>query len=391
MTHYRSCIIVLGLALGVCVSNGFARFAYGLILPAMRDDLSWTYVEAGWINTANAFGYIFGALAAFALIQKLSPSWMFSIGLIGTSIFLLFSGLTQDFWMLTLWRILAGVTGAPVFIAGGALVAAMFPDDPKKNALAIAAYFGGGGLGLILSGAALPALFEYQGSTAWPLSWIALGVASLVACPVSIWAAMNVQVAPRTAIKPPPLPVRHMLSALISYEFFATGYIVYLTFIVAWMKNLPAGFVLVSLVWITIGFGIIASPFAWRSILAKHSSGIPLALATGAVAIGTVLPVFWAGSVGLFISAGLFGLAVFIGPSSVTSFSRKNLPQASWGKAVSLFTLIFAIGQTIGPVVAGWIIDMTGEIQHSLLFAGVVLTIGVLVALSQEPLSQTEN
>lgn len=390
MTSSRSWIIVLGLALGVCVSNGFARFAYGLILPAMRDDLSWSYAQAGWINTANAFGYIFGAMAAFALIQRLSPSWMFSVGIVATSVFLLFSGLTQDFWMLTLWRVLAGVAGAPVFIAGGALVAAMFPDDPKKNALAIAVYFGGGGLGLILSGAVLPALFEYQGITAWPLSWIALGVASLIACPVSIWAAMRVQIASRQAQKPSPLPVRDMLGALVGYGFFATGYIVYLTFIVAWMKDLPADFVLVSLVWVTIGVGIIASPFAWRSILAKYTSGVPLALATGAVAIGTVLPVFWAGTAGLFVSAGLFGLAVLIGPSSVTSFSRKNLPHASWGKSVSLFTLVFAIGQTIGPAGAGWIIDYTGQIQHSLLFAGGVLAVGVLAALSQKSLLQSK-
>ena len=386
MTSSRSWVIVIGLALGVCVSNGFARFAYGLILPAMRDDLSWSYAQAGWINTANAFGYIFGAMMALALIQKLSPARMFSIGIVGTSVFLLFSGLTQDFWTLTLWRVLAGVTGAPVFIAGGALAAAMFPEDPRKNALAIAMYFGGGGLGMILSGTTLPALFEYHEATAWPLSWIVLGVSSLLACPIAIWAAMNVQAAPRAIQKPLPLPVRQMTGALVGYGFFATGYIVYLTFIVAWMKEQPASFVMVSLVWVTIGVGIIASPFAWRSILAKYSSGVPLALATFAVGIGTVLPVFWAGAVGLFLSAGLFGLAVFIGPSSVTSFSRKNLPQAAWGRSVSLFTLVFAIGQTIGPVGAGWIIDFTGKIHHSLLFAGAILALGALAASCQRPL-----
>ncbi|MFK7836454.1 MAG: YbfB/YjiJ family MFS transporter [Sulfitobacter sp.] len=390
MTSARSWVIVLGLALGVCVSNGFARFAYGLILPAMRDDLSWSYAQAGWINTANAFGYIFGAMVAFALIQKLSPSWMFSVGLIGTSVFLLLSGLTQDFWMLTLWRILAGATGAPVFITGGALVAAMFPTNAPKNALAIAVYFGGGGLGLILSGAALPALFEYQGVSAWPLSWIALGIASLVACPLSIWAAVHVQVPSSQAQRPMSLPARDMLGALIGYGFFATGYIVYLTFIVAWMKALPADFILVSLVWVTIGMGIIASPFVWRSILAKSASGFPLAFATATVALGTMLPVFWTESVGLFVSACLFGLAVFIGPGAVTNFSRKNLPQASWGKSVSLFTLVFAIGQTTGPAGAGWIIDYTGQIQHSLLFAGGALTVGALAALSQKPLVQPQ-
>ncbi len=285
MTDTRRWIIVSGLSLGVCVSNGFARFAYGLILPAMRDDLSWSYAEAGWINTANALGYIFGAIAAFASIQKLSASRMFSVGLFATSAFLLFSGLTEDFWMLTLWRVLAGIAGAPVFIAGGALVAAMFPDEPGKNALAIAAYFGGGGLGMILSGATLPTLFEYHGAGAWPMSWIALGSASLLACPLSIWAAMTVHLPTSATAGASALPAREMMASLLGYGLFAAGYIVYLTFIGAWMNALPAGFVLVSFVWITIGIAIIASPFVWRGILAKFTSGIPLALATGVVAI----------------------------------------------------------------------------------------------------------
>jgi hypothetical protein len=34
----------------------------GLLLPPMRADLGWTYVEAGALNTANGAGYIVGAL-----------------------------------------------------------------------------------------------------------------------------------------------------------------------------------------------------------------------------------------------------------------------------------------------------------------------------------------
>lgn len=389
MKPAREWIIVVGLALGVCVSNGFARFAYGLILPAMREDLAWTYAQAGWINTANAFGYIFGAIAAFVLIQKVSSSRMFCVGLVATSVFLLLSGLTQDFWMLTLWRVLAGMASAPVFITGGALAAATFPDDPKKNALAIAVYFGGGGLGMILSGAVLPALFEYQSFTAWPVSWIILGVSSLIACPFSIWAAMKVHITSSPSHVNLPLPMQSMLYVLVGYIFFAMGYIVYLTFIVAWMKNLPADYLLISFVWVTIGVGVIASPFVWRSVLAKYSSGTPMALAIGAIAVGTGLPVVWGEPVGLFLSAAIFGLAVFIVPASVTSFVRKNLPQESWGKAVSIFTLVFAIGQTVGPTGAGWIIDQTGQIQHSLLFAVVILVVGLVAAAFQKPLVQS--
>ena len=65
---------------GVCISNGFARFAYGLILPAMQDDLAWNYSQAGWINTANALGYIAGALLTFLLSRKISAAAFFMGG-----------------------------------------------------------------------------------------------------------------------------------------------------------------------------------------------------------------------------------------------------------------------------------------------------------------------
>ena len=56
VTPPRPWLVLLGLALGVCVTNGFARFAYGLILPAMKSSQGWSYAEAGWLNTANALG-----------------------------------------------------------------------------------------------------------------------------------------------------------------------------------------------------------------------------------------------------------------------------------------------------------------------------------------------
>ena len=85
-------------------------------------------------------------------------------------------------------------------------------------------------------------------------------------------------------------------------------------------------------------------------------------------------------------SAAIFGLAVFIAPSAVTSFSRQNLPQSDWGAAVSLFTLVFAVGQTIGPVAAGALGDRFGEIGPALLAAALLLLVAAAVAAFQKPL-----
>jgi MFS family permease len=91
-------------------------------------------------------------------------------------------------------------------------------------------------------------------------------------------------------------------------------------------------------------------------------------------------------NVGLIASAAIFGVSIFIGPAAVTSFSRQNLPQASWGRSVSLFTLLFAVGQTIGPVAAGMIGDVFGGIDYGLIGAGVILLAGAGIAFLQAPL-----
>ena len=62
--------IVMGLAMGPAVGLGLGRFAYALLLPAMRLDLGWNYAQAGAINTANAAGYLIGALIAAPLAAR---------------------------------------------------------------------------------------------------------------------------------------------------------------------------------------------------------------------------------------------------------------------------------------------------------------------------------
>ncbi|WP_372921332.1 YbfB/YjiJ family MFS transporter [Roseovarius sp.] len=388
MTPGRDWWIVIGLALGVTISNAFARFAYGLILPAMQSDLDWTYTQSGWINTANALGYIGGAVLTFAAIGRVPAKWLFSVGLVVTSISLLMCGFGDGFWYLTFWRILAGVAGAPVFIAGGTMAASLFPDDAKRNALAIAGYFGGAGLGMILSGAVLPGLFARLGTLFWPEAWIGLGAASLILAPFSIWAAGQTEVSQSTSQADVALPVAKMGFALLGYGLFATGYIVYLTFIVASVREDGLSAATISGGWVIIGIGIILSPFLWRPVLARWASGVPLALACAVTGIATLLPWVVPGVLGFALSALLFGLAVFIGPGAVTNFGRKNLPQALWGKSVSLFTLIFAIGQTVGPVAAGVIADMTGTVDAGVIVAGGILLCAAALAAFQRPVAR---
>lgn len=382
-------LIVLGLSLGPAVSNGFARFAYGLVLPAMRDDLGWTYTEAGWINTANAIGYLLGALLALGLISRLGASFLFIAGMALTALALIMSGLTQDFWLLSFWRVIAGIGGAPVFIAGGVMASALFRDDKAKNALAIAVYFGGGGFGMIICGVMLPYMVEWFGGEVWPLTWLLIGVLSFLCFLPSYWAAAATPTPPPAPKgKASPLPNAQMLAGLACYFCFGLGYIVYVTFLIAWMRNNGADTALVAWTWAIMGAAVLISPFIWSRVLAGAEGGRAMALTSWAVGIGIAAPLIDASVIGVTISALMVGGSFFMVPTSSTAFVRKNLPQIQWGKALSLFTVIFSIGQIIGPTAAGYLADVTGDNTVGLGVAALVLGVGGILGALQKPLAR---
>src|SRR5690349_23108894 len=63
--------VIVALSLGPAVANSFARFAYALLLPAMRSELGLSYAEAGALNTANALGSLAGAVLSARYVSRL--------------------------------------------------------------------------------------------------------------------------------------------------------------------------------------------------------------------------------------------------------------------------------------------------------------------------------
>ena len=386
--HKRPWLVLAGLALGVTVTNGFARFAYGLIVPAMQSDLGWNYAQAGWLNTANALGYIAGAVLTMVLIGRYSAASLFSFGLITTNFALLSTGLIPDLWWQTLWRILAGFFGAMSFSTAGVLAASLFANDPRRNALAIAIVFGtGGGLAIVVSGASLPLFLGYFGADHWPIAWIIIAAICALFSPLCLWSAAKLKrPAPKQADASAPLQLTQIWAQLAGYAGFGLGYIVFLTFLSAWMTQQAASAGFIAAIWVLLGLCICASPFVWRPILARHASGLPLAMILTCISLGSALPVVFPGNISLLLAAIIFGLSVFMAPTAVTNFARQNLPAQSWGAAISLFTVVFAIAQTLGPYAAGLLGDLTGDIGISLLGASGLLLLGAVIALTQKPL-----
>lgn len=370
-----------GLALAMATVNGFARFAYALILPPMRADLAMSYTQAGSLNTINAIGYLIGSLVAFRSIRRLGPKMPFIVGLWLTSATVIATGLTRDFASLGVLRGLTGVTAAYVFITGGVLAASIFPNDPRRAATAIAIYFGGGGVGLLISSLTLPWLFAVGGDGAWPRAWLLLGVLSAVASVLASWGAMPI-VAPEAVRRKQPWSVRPLLASFAAYGCFALGYFAYMTFIVAWMREFGAGALEIAVVWAMLGIGTLVSPRIWSGPMANWRGGRPLAGVMTIIGIGAALPLL-GGTFGVMVvSAVLFG-GFFMTPAAITALVKQKLPSPVWGEAVAAYTVFFSLLQCVGPVATGYLADATGSLAAGLAASAAILLLGAMIALAQ--------
>lgn len=365
------------------VAVGFARFAYALILPSMQLDLGLNYAQAGWLNTANALGYLLGSLITVAMVQRFGNHRLFTVGALLTALALLCTGLTRDFTLLTVYRFLAGVGAAGAFICGGVLAGVL-------GTRAIVIFFSGSGIGMLSTGALLPWLFEFAGAQAWPWAWVAVGAVCLPLSLLAIAAARTIE-EPGTPGRSAAWPWRPCLPEFTAYFLFGLGYIAYMTFIIAWLRQNPvpgvSPAVVTSVMWSVLGSMTLLAPWLWRRVFNGRADGVPMAATMVVLGSGAVLPMALPSLTGVWLSSALVGASVLMVPAAATSFVKVNLPRQAWGSALAVVTSLFAIGQTIGPVAAGWLSDHWGSLSVGLGASAALLFTGALIALMQRPFS----
>ena len=389
--------LALALSVGAAISLGVTRFAYGLLLPAMRDDLGWTYTLAGAMNTANAVGYLIGALATPRLLHRVGPSVLLWSGSLLAALFMGLSGFFTDANVLLLQRLLAGVASAVVFVAGGLMAARLGARAPAQAGLLLGLYYGGTGLGIALSAVLVPWVLELAQTQlhGWRFAWWVLAGVCIAGTLLLRWPARvmaqwdvpaQVQSQERSSFSWKPFSF-----ALSGYGMFGVGYIGYMTFVVALLRNQGTSPQAVMFFYGLLGVSVMASSRIWAGLLDRHHGGGAMALLNGLLGVAIVLPALTQNFLLFLISGALFGGVFLSIVASTTALVRHNLPQSAWAKGISAFTIVFAAGQIVGPTMVGWIADGDGGLERGLLVSALALWLGSALAWRQKPLTSRAN
>lgn len=284
----RPLLVAVGLALGPVMALGLGRFAYSLLLATMRSQLHWSFAQAGTMNTANALGYLGGAVAAGPLIVRFRNRRPFLAGIAVTGMAVLASAASGGFEVLLSLRLLAGASGAVVFIAGAGLAARLSAGlAARRGAMLLGVYFAGGGLGIVVSALIVPPMVGIGGGGSWRWGWVALGVAGVATLAGAVPAALA---APEPTAAPGgglwESPLRRLTPTMVAYGLFGAGYIAYVTFIVAFVRTEGLAPRSVSAFWATLGAAAVVAAFAWGPALGRLQGGRAPAAVLAVTAVG---------------------------------------------------------------------------------------------------------
>ncbi|MDT8343539.1 MAG: YbfB/YjiJ family MFS transporter [Thermohalobaculum sp.] len=365
--------IALGGFVALAAAMGLGRFLYTPALPMMAG-AGLGPAEAGLVASANFAGYLAGALAASLpglsaharglMLGALVASALTTAAMAGTTALGLWAAL----------RFAGGVASAFVLVMASSLVVGRLRAAGHGGLAAV--HFAGVGAGIAVS--ALIAAPGVAAADAWRQVWLAGGALALAAAGL---AAGLVPAAPR-AVQAAARTVRQTAPGLwrlvAAYAALGFGYVITATFIVAILREGPAGRAGETVVWLIVGLAAIPSVWLWSRAGARWGAIRAYQAAMLVEAAGVGLSAVAAGTAALALAAAALG-GTFIGLTALGLQEAARRAGGDGRAVMGLMTAAFGVGQMIGPAVAGWMRDATGSYAGPSLIAAGVLVAGAAV------------
>ena len=346
---------------------GIGRFAYTPLLPQMVAEFGWRFAAAGDVASANFLGYMVGAMLAPRLANSTAARSWLGISLMASVATTYLGAEVTGLWQWLALRFASGVASAFCLVVMTTHLIYQLQATTSERLGNV--HFAGVGVGILLCMACV----HVGGDTA--AQWARLGLVSAFVMAIA-WllvakgqwrspaksAAADEGTATETGLRP----------IIIGYGFFGFGYVVAATFAVAMAENLSVPGFRASDVWVVVGLSLVPSVYLWQALANRIGITVALRAAYVVEGVGLVLA-------GVSTSAGMLMLACVLLGGTFAAITALGISAARLAAptriafAVSAMTVSFAVGQFLGPAIAGRGADYFGSFLWPSLFAGLLL------------------
>ncbi len=378
-------LVVTGLVCSTAtVSHSFGRSVYGLLVPAIEDDLGITHAEAAVPATAIYAAYVAGVVLVAAIGARFEPITIMRTGLAVAALGLVVSGTATSLGSLTVGVALTGMAGAGIWLTAPALATAFVPAH--RRGLVIGLLLSTIGVSNIVLGFVTNALRDRAGDdTLWrPVVKIETVVTLVLLVGLIAFARY-----PPTSRIDGGFSVDQLrlvpgwLKLTIAYALFGGMTAAFASFVLAALEE-QGGFSRngATLVFTAMGIGgVVLAPttgalsdrFGRLQILALSLT--LLLLANLFIALGPK-PIVAVGAV-------LYGSAAGATPALVATYVRDHVEDRTFSRVLATMTLLFSIMAAVTPAIIGAVADATGSftVPYLLMAAMTAVSVAAVVAL----------
>lgn len=374
---------------------GLARFAFGMLLPAMGQGLALSFDQMGYLGTANFAGYLLAVAITPACLKRFRPRRTLSASLLLIALTLAGLSQVQGFGVAAVLYLFTGVGSGLANISGVVLVAHWFRREKRGHAAGLMT--AGSGLAIIFSGLVVPLLNQVQNYPGWRLSWLLFAVIVLLLMLVVTVLVRNApeeigleplgrkEVVSETELKSDRDAGNGRVLLLLGMLYLAFGltYMVYGTFFVTSLIT-EHGFAETTAgqFWSWVGFFSLVSGVAFGALSDRIGRKRGLMVVFAIQTCAYLLAGSGLGSGALMLSVVFYGITAWSIPAIMAAAVGDYLGVAKAAAGFSLITFFFAGGQVCGPAIAGIIAEASGGFSLPFLLSALITFAAMLFALT---------
>jgi predicted MFS family arabinose efflux permease len=380
VTAFRRWSTVGAVILACFVGQSFARFSFGVLLPAMKADLGISYGLAGWLGTINLAGYLVGTIATSVASLRVPANRLLQIGCVVATVGIAILAVGHSTPLLLFGMILCGLGGAAAWVPAPSVTASVFP--PERRGFAMGMTSGGIGAGVVLAVLMTNAIRGISNDQKlWRQIWWVEAAIGAVAVIATLMFLRPVQ----GSGSPPKLSALRSIprwwSPTVSYVCFGFAYVLFATYIVAGLQT-EAHFSSVRATFVFAAFG--AGNFSGALFVGRLSDRIGRRTAmAGCYALCAIMCtlIIHAASPLTFLCAYLFGIGMSGAVVSLAAHIGDHVSPQAFSAAFGAVTAAFGVSQMIGPRVGGVLLTRGWNFGAVFALGGAVWLCGAVMAL----------
>ncbi len=390
--HYGWIIVFSGM---LCIFGciGLGRFALGMLLPAMAKPLNLSYSMMGVISTSNFIGYLLAVLLCGKTVLRFGARKVISLALFLVGGSMMAVGMTSNYFLLVFFYTLTGIGSALANVPMMSLTVSWFSQKVRGRASGFIVI--GSGFAILLSGRMVPAMNAFFAGEGWRYSWFVLG--AVVIC-ISLFCAVVLRNEPRemglapvgggdsgktVILEEPKYGGKDIFHLATIYFLFGTSYVIYATFLVtALVRDKGMSEADAGAMWSWVGILSLLSGPVFGTLSDWFGRRLALMVVFALQALAYLLVASQQQVFFLSCSVVAYGLVAWSIPSIMAALVGDVVGARKASAVFGFVTFIFAIGQIIGPALAGYLAEVEGSFAVSFYLAAVMAITGVAVSAS---------